>query len=154
MWGAQALFMVLGQNEADLEITPERFSIRPWGFHDMDYPLEAAPGVISLLVAGEDAYGRMVRKHVDRFEVPPVLGPAFVGPGRYVHASAWQSRIEIRLRRHEEDLDAAVPARDEKRYIPGRRVCPHCQVMPERYRVLFDDSLVCDACGASWPRAT
>ena len=34
-------------------------------------------------------------------------------------------------------------------YLPGAHPCPHCAVVPDRYRKLSDGALVCMACGAS-----
>ncbi len=146
-WGRQVLFFILNAPAADLEITPKRFYIRLFGHHDMDYPLEVAPGVISLLVGNvlpRDT--REIRTWVPMMKVP---GAAFMVPPRYILAQASLERVTVRLRRVEADLDQPVPSLAEKHYVIAARACPHCTVVPERYRVLWDGGYVCQACGAS-----
>ena len=138
-FGKQALWFVSVSESADLEITRERFSLHMYGHHEMDYPLETAPGVVSALVG--NVQPRDIREL--RTWVPMLPAP------RFMLARASEDGVVIRLRKREAELELPVPSRSEQRFVYADHACPKCGDAPEKFRQLWDGALVCQACGAS-----
>ena len=143
----------------DAEITPRSFTVWYVGRGASPYVLAVAPGVVGFLLEGEALPGP---GHVIRPLGPgtiPAVAPLPPQPfgTRYVRIDASTDRTVIRIRPDAAalaDLGPEVPIEGPHRFVVGERACPHCGRVPDRYRVLGDDSLVCMACGASMPRAS
>jgi hypothetical protein len=76
------------------------------------------------------AYGpRRIWFDVSPERVSIMIRDATVDPGAEAHPSPLEPPIE---------------------YLAGDHPCPHCGVVPERYRRLRDGGLVCMACGRSF----
>lgn len=153
--GSQALWFAFETDAADLEVTPTHFHVRPARHHEMSYPLAVAAGVLSFLLERFGTVGpRSIRTWIARTPIHVGRMPAWTTPARHVLAEAWTSRVVVRVREHEADLDDELPTLSERKFLKLSHACPHCHITPERYRVLSDGGLVCVACGASSKRPT
>ena len=159
--GAKGLWFALDQPASDLVVTPEVFVIRPAKRHDMEFSLECAPGILSFLLERVGTVGpRSIKTWIAPTTVKagvaggPGAGaaggfPAFMSPPRHVLAEAWTTRVMVRIRADEAELDDELPTLAERRFVRFGHPCPHCREVPDRYRVLSDGGLVCTKCGAS-----
>ncbi len=154
--GAQGLWFALHPTASDLTITPEAFHIRPAKHHDMEFPLACAPGILSFLLERVGSVGpRSIKTWIAPTTVKAGGGPgadrfpAFTSPPRHVLAEAWTTRVMVRIRAEEAELDDELPTLAERRFARFGHACPHCREVPDRYRVLSDGALVCTKCGAS-----
>ncbi len=148
--GAQGLWFALEPAAADLSITPEAFHIRPTGHHDMTYPLVSAPGVMSFLLERVGSVGpRSIKTWIASTTIGAGRFPKWTSPPRHVLAEAWTTRVLIRVRTEETQLDDELPTLSARKFARYAHACPHCRRVPERYRVLSDGALVCLGCGSS-----
>jgi hypothetical protein len=149
--GSQALWFALDGDAADIEITPQHFRVRMPKHHDLEYSVATAAGVMSFLLAGAiDA--RTVRTRIAPTTIQAGRMPAWTCPSRHVLAEAWTLRVVVRVRANAAALDEPIPAISEKIYVKLSHACVICHEVPDRYRILSDDSLVCMGCGASSAR--
>lgn len=166
--GTKLLHFMLERNEGcDVTMMPDTFHIQyGWhlAYHRYDHDLapqvvswlcDAAP--IGYLPAGSLPWWFKVTGNSQRESFVPVmrgerLEPDWTyGPRRLWFARS-PGRVVIMIRDATIDPGpGALPAPIEPpiEYITGDHPCPHCGVVPERYRRLRDGGLVCLACGRS-----
>jgi hypothetical protein len=149
--GGQALWFACVDDASDMEITPQHFRVRMPKHHDLDYSVETAAGVMSFLLA-DSIDTRIVRTRITPRKIQAGRMPGWTCPSRHVLAEAWTLRVVVRLRTNEDALDEPIPDISKKIYVKLSHACTICHEVPERYRVLSDDSLVCMGCGASSAR--
>lgn len=157
--GSQMLWFMV-QSDCAAEITPSSFIV-PYiisGRSD-HYQLSLAPGIISFLLGGTGLprTGHVIRQiHLvapATRDGIPAWNESRLG-ARYVRFDDVDGRTVFRIRASEAalaELGPEVPVVDPLRFLVLERTCLHCGRIPERYRVLRDDSLVCLACGRSMP---
>jgi len=157
--GSQMLWFMV-QSGCAAEITPSSFIV-PYiisGRSD-HYQLSLAPGIISFLLGGTGLprTGHVIRQiHLvapATRDGIPAWNESRLG-ARYVRFDDIDGRTVFRIRASEAalaELGPEVPVVDPLRFLVLERTCLHCGRIPERYRVLRDDSLVCLACGRSMP---
>lgn len=113
--GCQALWFAFSPDAADLEITPTEFHVRPAGHHELRYAVAVAPGVLGFLL---ERFGTVGPRSVRTWIAPTLMRvgrfPAWTSPARHVLAEAWTSRIVVRVRDTETDLDDELPTRPER----------------------------------------
>ena len=115
------------------------------------YRPELAPTIVSWLL-----------DHAPARHLPAGTMPYWGGaPKRWSYgpSNVWIApdveRVMIMIRDASDPADRAPlplpppPIEAPPQFAIGDRACPHCAVIPERYRVLRDGGLVCLTCGAS-----
>jgi hypothetical protein len=146
-------FMIRDPSGCDAWITPTSFVIQ-FGWNDAHhkYVPEIAPAILQWL-------REMAPDGVLRGSSLPYWGAA---PGhwsygnRFVWIDEQPERIVVMIRdagdhaeRGERPLPFPAPIERPPEFIAGVHACPHCGVVPERYRKFSDGALACLACGAS-----
>jgi hypothetical protein len=171
--GTKLLHFMLERNEGcDVTMMPDTFHIQyGWhlAYHRYDHDL--APRVVSWLcdaapagylpagalpwwfeVTGDTTRDTFVHDGVGMVVRSESLGPCWMyGPHRlwFDHSPG---RVVIMIRDATIDPGPGAlppPIEPPIEYITGERPCPHCGVVPERYRRLRGGGLVCLACGSS-----
>lgn len=144
-------FMLEDPRGCDATVTPDRFRIQyGWHLSYHHYFLDIAPGVVSwLCAAAPDGY--LAAGALPWWGGAP--GAWSYGPRR-VWFDASPARVVIMIRDATgTPAGARLPPppsiEPPPEYLPGDHPCPHCGVVPERFRRLRDGSLVCFACGRS-----
>jgi hypothetical protein len=113
--GARCLRAALDPTATDLAVTSETFHIRPARGHDAEYPVDAAPSVLSFLL---ERAGTVGPRSIKTWIAPTTIRLAestWAAPARHVLAEAWTSRVLVRIREHEVDLDDELPT------VPARK---------------------------------
>ena len=150
-------FLLDDPSGCDAELTPDAFTVRfGWNYGPHSYFLWCAPGALSFLLEGTELPPtRRLTRQIGPGTLPQLGNspPDRPYPARYVRIEALVGRTLIRVREHEAALDISIvePPHDGPRFVAIPRECRHCGVVPDRYRVLGDRSLVCLACGRSQP---
>jgi hypothetical protein len=147
VFGSQALWFAFGDDAGDLEITPEHFRVRMPKHQPIEYKVATAAGVLSFLLA-DVIDARSVRMRIKRTKVQTDRMPEWTCPSRYVLAESWISRVVVRLRVTDAELDEAIPPITDNTFVKLSHACPHCHEVPDRYE-LARGSLVCGSCGRS-----
>jgi hypothetical protein len=146
-------FMVRRPDGCDAWITPGKLVMQlgPRSANH-SYTPELAPAILSWLL-----------DHAPHGYLPGGTMPYWAGaPGRWSYgpSSVWinaeSDRITIMIRDGSDRnaLDRTpgplpAPIETPPEYVVGDHACPHCGVVPDSYRRLWDGALVCLACGAS-----
>jgi hypothetical protein len=172
----QVLHYMLERNEGcDATLTPERFFIQyGWHLAHHRYDDAIAPQIVIWLFAtpqrGYLAAGTLpwwwditttpnaIVEHfpisadgsVRRGDIRPLPPNWAYGPRR-IWFDVTAAKISIMVRDATVDPGPALPPPIEPppAYVAGAHPCPHCGIVPERYRQLGPTSLVCLACGRS-----
>lgn len=151
-------YMLEDPRGCDAEITPSWFWIR-YGrtFSPHRYVMQVAPAVVSFLLdgAGLPPTRRLTRR-LGPATVPAFRDryPSWAFGARYVLIEALIARTVIRIRDTEPALADGlpeIPPHLGPSFVVLDRTCPHCGLVPDRYRVLHDGSHVCLSCGRSMP---
>lgn len=149
-------FILRPSEGCDITITPDTFFIKyGWHLAHHRYKHDIAPRIVSWLceaaptghlVAGALSWWFEVTDERGRLESHWTYGP------RRIWFDASPERVVIKVRDATVDPGAeSIPPPIEPpiEYLVGAHPCPHCRVVPERYRKLRDGWLVCLACGRS-----
>jgi hypothetical protein len=171
--GTKLLHFMLERNEGcDVTMMPDTFHIQyGWHLAYHQYTHELAPRVVSWLCDAAPAGYLPAGSLPWWFETPAgstresrvhdggktvvrsaPLEPYWTYGPRRLWFERSPGRVVIMIRDATIDPGAsAVPPPIEPpiEYITGQHPCPHCGVVPERYRKLRGGGLVCLACGRS-----
>jgi len=146
-------FMIKDPHGCDVWITADQL-VMQFGPHSANhaYLPELAPAIVSWLLesaptgylpAGTLPYWGGMPKRWS-------YGPC----GVWIDPGSDRVAIMIRDASHRDVLDRTPlplppPIEAAPEFVSGAHPCPHCGVVPDRYRKLPDGALVCLACGAS-----
>jgi len=114
--GSATLWQIMNAPACDVDITPERLVTRERPGTELEFPLEGAPGVVSFVLERTGSIGpRSVRTWIAPVTIPAIADvPAWNCPARYAMVEAWISRIAIRVRTRETDLDEELPTMPQR----------------------------------------
>jgi hypothetical protein len=109
--GSAALWQIMNAAACDIDITPTRLVTRERPGTELEFPIESAAGVVSFVLERAGAVGpRSIRTWIAPVTIPAIADvPAWPCPSRYVLVEAWVSRIAMRVRTRETDLDEELP---------------------------------------------
>jgi hypothetical protein len=135
----------------DLEITPSSFTVSWSSERSHAYYLWCAPGLVSFLLDGMPMppTPRLTRQLGPMTLAASDRAPRLDVEERHLRIEALDERLSIRVRDSAATLDDELPAPPPLPEPPVGHRCPHCNEIPERYRVLADRTIVCLACGRS-----
>jgi hypothetical protein len=148
----QLYYMLERPEGCDATVTADSFVVQyGWHLAHHHYEVELAAGVLRFLV--EAAPDGLLPAGTLRVWYLDNAGrrPQWAYGARRVWIDESPERTLIMIRDATIDPGPARPPPIEPApvFVTGEHPCPHCGVVPERYRRLRDGALVCLACGAS-----